>query len=46
MRRETIAEGATVEDALDAALTELGVQQDAVEFEVVEQGGKRRVWDL
>lgn len=42
MRRETIAEGATVEDALDAALTELGVQQDAVEFEVVEQGGKRR----
>jgi spoIIIJ-associated protein len=41
MKRETTAEGASVEDALDAALAELGVQQDAVEYEVVEQGGKR-----
>jgi spoIIIJ-associated protein len=41
MKRETTAEGASVEDALDAALAELGVQQDAVEYEVVEEGGKR-----
>lgn len=41
MKRETTAEGASVEDALDVALAELGVQQDAVEYEVVEQGGKR-----
>jgi hypothetical protein len=27
MKRETTAEGATIEDALDAALAELGVQQ-------------------
>ncbi len=41
MKRETTVEGATVEDALDAALAELGVQQDAVEYEVLEEGGKR-----
>lgn len=41
MKRETIAEGLTVEDALEAALDELGVQQDAVEYEVLEGGGKR-----
>lgn len=41
MKRETTAEGASVEDALDAALAELGVQQDAVDYEVVEEGGKR-----
>jgi len=41
MKRETTAEGATVEDALDAALADLGVQQDAVEYEVLEEGGKR-----
>lgn len=41
MRRETTAEGGTVEEALDTALTELGVQQDAVEFEVLEEGGKK-----
>jgi spoIIIJ-associated protein len=41
MKRETTAEGATVEEALDAALTELGVQQDAVEYEVLEEAGKR-----
>ena len=41
MKRETTAQGASVEDALDAALAELGVQQDAVEYEVVEEGGKR-----
>ena len=41
MKRETTTEGASVEDALDAALAELGVQQDAVEYEVLEEGGKR-----
>lgn len=41
MKRETTAEGPTVAEALDSALEELGVQQDAVEWEVVEDGGKR-----
>lgn len=41
MKRETIAEGPTVAEALDSALEELGVQQDAVEYEVLEDGGKR-----
>lgn len=41
MKRETIAEGATIEDALDTALNELGVQQDAVDYEVLEGGGKK-----
>lgn len=54
MNREVVKEAATVEDALDEALEELGVQQDAVDFEVVEEpsrklfGGGRparvRVW--
>ena len=41
MNRETIQEGASVAEALDAALEELGVQQDAVQYEVIEEGGKR-----
>ncbi|MDF1542040.1 MAG: RNA-binding cell elongation regulator Jag/EloR [Anaerosomatales bacterium] len=41
MKRETTAEGTTVEEALDAALADLGVQQDAVQYEVVEEAGKR-----
>jgi spoIIIJ-associated protein len=41
MMRETVKEAASVPEALDAALEELGVQQDAVEYEVVEGGGKR-----
>lgn len=41
MKRETVAEGASLAEALDAALEELGVQQDAVEYEVMEEGGKR-----
>lgn len=41
MKRETTAEGGSVAEALDLALEELGVQQDAVEYEVVEEGGKR-----
>ncbi len=56
MIRESIGEGPTVEEAIDAALAELGVQQDAVEFEVleepsrkilglgVERGARVRVW--
>jgi spoIIIJ-associated protein len=46
MKRETTAEGATIEDALDAALAELGVQQDAVEYEVVEEAGGKRLFGL
>ncbi len=41
MKRETTAEGPTVAEALDCALEELGVQQDAVEYEVIEDGGRR-----
>ncbi|MDP2183384.1 MAG: RNA-binding cell elongation regulator Jag/EloR [Actinomycetota bacterium] len=41
MKRETIGEGPTTPEALDAALEELGVQQDAVEYEVLEEGGRR-----
>ena len=40
MLRETITEAPSVEEALDAALEELGVQQDAVQYEVLEGGGK------
>ncbi|MDP2400388.1 MAG: RNA-binding cell elongation regulator Jag/EloR [Actinomycetota bacterium] len=41
MMKETIKEAASVPEALDAALEELGVQQDAIEYEVLEGGGKR-----
>lgn len=41
MKRETTAEGPTVAEALDSALEELGVQQDAVEYDVIEEGGRR-----
>lgn len=41
MERETIREAPTVEEALDAALEEMGVQQDAVQYEVLEEPGKR-----
>lgn len=37
MRTETVKEAATIEDAVDAALEELGVQADAAEYEVLEQ---------
>ncbi len=40
MINETVMEGPTVEEALDAALEEMGVQQDAVEFEVLDEPGK------
>jgi len=41
MKRETLGEGPSVEEALDAALEDLGVQQDAVEYEVLEEGGRK-----
>ncbi len=37
---ETTMEGPTVEEALDAALEEMGVQQDAVEYEILAEPGK------
>lgn len=46
MKRETTAEGTTVEEALDAALAELGVQQDAVQYEIVEEAGGKRLFGL
>lgn len=41
MKREVVTEGASVEEAIDAALEELGVQQDAVDVEVLEEPGRR-----
>lgn len=41
MERECITEGPTVEDAVDLALEELGVQQDAVEYEVLQEPGRK-----
>lgn len=42
MQTECIKEALTVEEAVDAALEELGVQQDAVDFEVLEEPTTRR----
>lgn len=42
MLTECTREAATVADAVDAALEELGVQQDAVEYEVIEEPGHKR----
>lgn len=41
MDRECITHASTVEEAVDAALEQLGVQQDAVEYEVLEEPSKR-----
>lgn len=41
MDNECIIEGPTVEEAVDAALEQLGVQQDAVEYEVLEEPGRK-----
>lgn len=41
MNKECIKEAPTVEEAVDAALEELGVQQDAVEFEVLQEPGRK-----
>lgn len=40
MIHETTMEGPSVEEALDAALEEMGVQQDAVEYEILEEPGR------
>ncbi len=40
MSREVTKVAPSVEEAVDAALEELGVQQDAVEYEVIDQPGK------
>lgn len=40
MLKETVKEASTVEEAVDAGLEELGVQADAAEYEVLEQGGR------
>lgn len=41
MERECVKEAATVAEAVDAALEELGVQQDAVAYEIIEEPGKK-----
>jgi spoIIIJ-associated protein len=41
MDRECIKEAPTVAEAVDAALEELGVQQDAVGYEVLEEPGRK-----
>lgn len=41
MKTECITEAQTVEDAVDAALEELGVQQDAVDIEVLQEPGRK-----
>lgn len=40
MIRESVMEGPSIEEALDAALEEMGVQQDAVEYEILEEPTK------
>jgi len=41
MNNECVTEAATVEEAVDAALEQLGVQQDAVDYEVLDEGGRK-----
>ena len=41
MERECVKEAPTVEEAVDAALEELGVQQDAVQYEVLDEPGRK-----
>jgi spoIIIJ-associated protein len=41
MKQECTKEAPTVEEAVDAALEELGVQQDAVEYEVLAEPGRK-----
>jgi spoIIIJ-associated protein len=41
MERECTKEAPTVAEAVDAALEELGVQQDAVAYEILEEPGKK-----
>ena len=46
MKREAVGTGPTVEEALDVALEELGVQQDAIEYEVIQEGGGKKLFGL
>lgn len=41
MKREAIADGATIEEALQAGLLELEAAEDDVEYEVLDEPGKR-----
>lgn len=41
MERECVTEAPTVEEAVDAALEQLGVQQDAVEYEILDEPAKK-----
>lgn len=41
MKTECITEAPSVEEAVDAALEELGVQQDAVDIEVLQEPGRK-----
>jgi spoIIIJ-associated protein len=41
MKREVTTEAPTVAEAIDAALEDLGVQQDAVGYEIIEEPGRR-----
>jgi len=41
MQSECVTEAPTVEEAVDAALEELGVQQDAVEYEVLQEPAQK-----
>jgi spoIIIJ-associated protein len=41
MKKEIIVTAASIEEAIDEALEELGVQRDAIEFEVIEEPVKK-----
>lgn len=41
MKRETITDGASIEDAIAAALVELGADREDIEYEVLDEPGKR-----
>ena len=41
MKTECVVEAASVEEAVDAALEELGVQQDVVDYEVLQEPGRK-----
>ena len=41
MEREVVTEGPSVEEAIDEALEQLGVQQDAVDYEVLDEPGRK-----